>query len=225
MARDTSIFNSIRYSQTQPLEGSELVRLKKVLNLIGTGKTVLDVGCWDGSISLLIKAEGNNVYGLENSHNAVQSAIAKDIPVKQFNLEEDKWPDFGFEFDVVFAGEILEHIFDTDKFLQNIQKMLKDNGFLVLTTPNIASLGRRIMLLFGINPLIETTAREYDAGHIRYFTKKGLFKLLEENGFEVKNFESDVINFTNSGRYYTRLIPQIFPTLGRTLIVKAAKRN
>ena len=150
--RDTSIFNSIRYSHPQPLEGSEIVRIKKVLDLIGTGKTVLDVGCWDCSISLLIKANGNEVYGLDNSDNAIQLATEKGILVKKCNLEEEKWPDFGFKFDVVFAGEIIEHIFDTDKFLRNIYHILKDDGCLVLTTPNIASLGRRIMLFFRDEP-------------------------------------------------------------------------
>ena len=74
-----------------------------------------------------------------------------------------------------------------------------------------------------MNPLIETTARQRDAGHIRYFTKRTLLKLLEENGFTVTNFLSDVINFTNNGKYYTKLIPKIFPTLGMTLIVRAIK--
>jgi len=223
--RDTAYFNSIRYAKAQSLEYSGRVRVEKILDLIGSKRTVLDVGCGDGSIAKLIKANGNNVYGLENSSGAVQLAFEKGISVKEFNVEEEKWPGFGFKFDVVFAGEIIEHLFNTDKFLQNIYSVLKDDGCLVLTTPNIATLGRRIMLLLGINPLIETTARENDAGHIRYFTKASLVKLLIENGFMVTRFQSDVINFSNTGRYYTKLIPKIFPTLGRTLIFKAIKSS
>jgi len=223
--RETSVFNSIKYSGAQALRDSGLIRIRKVLDLIGEGRTVLDVGCWDGSIGELIKRNNNDVYGLENSLNAIRLAEDKGIKVKEFNLEEEVWPDFGIKFDVVFAGEIIEHIFDTDKFLQNIRAVLKDDGYAVLTTPNIAALGRRLMLLLGLNPLIETTAREHDGGHIRYFTRDTLIRLLDDNGFATVKFQSDVINFTNSGQFYTRLIPMILPTLGRSLIVKAVKKS
>ena len=225
MARDTSQFNSIKYGETQPIFGSEVVRIKKILNMIGSQNSVLDIGCWDGSIGKLIMKHDNKVYGLENSTTAVVNAREKGIIVNSVNLELDAWPTYPFSFDVVFAGEIIEHVFDTDKFLQNIRGVLKDKGHLVLTTPNIAALGRRLMLLFGLNPLIETTARKYDGGHIRYFTKKTLFALLQENGFSVKEYCSDVVNFSNSGNIYSSVIPRICPTLGRSLIVKCEKQK
>ena len=223
--RNTSDFNSIRYSNEQPIEFSEQVRVHTAINLIGTGKRVLDIGCWDGSISLLIKNQGNEVYAFENSREGIKKAQQKGIIVKEFNLEEREWPDFGFKFDAVFAGEIIEHVFDTDLFLQNIKGILKPKGILVLTTPNVAALGRRLMLLLGINPYLETTARPHEAGHIRYFTKADLSSLLKENGFHIDTFCSDIVNFTASGKYYSKLIPQIFPALGRSLIVKAININ
>jgi 2-polyprenyl-3-methyl-5-hydroxy-6-metoxy-1,4-benzoquinol methylase len=128
MIRDTSEFNSIRYSENQPLIGSELKRVEKVLRLIGNGKTVLDLGCWDGSISKLIMERGNTVNGLESSEGAVDKAKAKGIIVKQFNLESEVWPNFEKKFDVVYAGEIIEHVFDTDQFLQNIRNLLKEGA-------------------------------------------------------------------------------------------------
>ena len=211
------------YLERDPLSSSDLVRVNKVLDLIGRNKTVLDVGCWDGGISQLIAANNNVVCGLENSKNAVQLAKAKGRLVKEFNVEEDNWPSFDIKFDVVFAGEIIEHVFDTDKFLQNIHKVLKDDGALVLTTPNIAALGRRLMLAVGISPLIETTARQQDGGHIRYFTKKTLLNLITDNGFLPIECQSDVVNFSQSGNCYSTAIAGVFPTFGRTLIVKALK--
>jgi SAM-dependent methyltransferase len=127
-------------------------------------------------------------------------------------------------FDSVVAGEIIEHIFDTDLFLNNIYKVLKKNGTLILSTPNIASLARRIMLLLGINPLIEVTARRYDAGHIRYFTFKSLKNLLYENDFSIMHFTSDSINFDNKAFFKSKILAEIFPTFGKTLIIKAAKK-
>ena len=223
MTRDIENFNSIKYSNEQPHHGSGLIRVQKSIQLIGKNKTVLDIGCWDGSIAEMIKLAGNNqVDGVEVSKSAIQKAKAKNINVHEFNLESI-WPALNKKYDVVFAGEIIEHVFDTDQFLQNIRQVLVSDGKIVITTPNIAAFGRRLMLLFGINPIIETTAREHDAGHIRYFTKTTLLQLLQDNGFEVLNFKSDVINFTSSGNVYSSFIPRIFPTLGRSLIVSAKK--
>ncbi len=224
MVRDTANFNTTKYAGEQPHGGSGIVRIQKALEMISGTKVVLDLGCWDGSIAKMIKDQGNVVHGMENSRQAVELARTKGIIVHEGNIEDD-WPDFGIEFDAVFAGEIIEHVFDTDLFLERVRKILKPGGELVLTTPNIAALGRRLMLLFGISPIVETTAREHDAGHIRYFTKATLFSLLRDNNFEVVRFASDVINFTSSGNFYSEIIPRYLPTLGRSLIVKAVKHG
>jgi len=48
------------------------------------------------------------------------------------------------KFDFVIAAEVIEHIFDTDKFLNNIYAVFKKSGEIVLSTPNIDSLPRRL---------------------------------------------------------------------------------
>ena len=170
-------FNSFRYSFDLPINDSEKIRINKLLKLIGSGKNVLDLGCWDGSISEIIKNNDNNVSGVEVSDVAIKKAREKGINVFDIDLNSDWQGSIKEKYDVILAGEIIEHIFDTDKFLQNIYGALKEGGCLVLSTPNVASLGRRIFLLFGINPILETTARSNDAGHIRYFTFNNLKKI------------------------------------------------
>ncbi|MDD3003099.1 MAG: methyltransferase domain-containing protein, partial [Candidatus Shapirobacteria bacterium] len=122
-------------------------------------------------------------------------------------------------FNTITAGEIIEHIYDTDFFLKEIKRILKPNGFLVLSTPNIATLGRRLMLLFGVNPLIETSL-DHSAGHIRYFTKISLGDLLEKHNFKIINFTSDSINFDQKGRFKSQILAKAFPTFGARLIIK-----
>ena len=127
-------------------------------------------------------------------------------------------------FDIVVAGEVIEHILDTDFFFNEIKRVLKSNGFLILSTPNTASLGRRILLLLGKNPYFEASygfPPEALAGHIRFFTKDLLLSFLKYKGFEIITFTSDVVNFTSSGSLSNKLIADIFPTLGHCLIVKA----
>lgn len=218
-------FNSFRYSSDVEINDVEKIRINKVLRLIGRNKSILDLACWDGSISEIIKKNNNKVLGIEISDNAIKKARAKGIEVFDIDLNSNWSNNVAEKFDVVFAGEIIEHIFDTDNFLKQVWQVLKPSGFLVITTPNVASLGRRLLLLLGRSPLIEVTARNYDAGHIRYFTFSSLLKLLLENNFNIDQAMSDSINFNKNGNIKTSFFANIFPSLGRTLIVKASIKN
>ena len=80
------------------------------------------------------------------------------------------------------------------------------------------------MLLFGINPLIETSLT-HGAGHIRYFTKKSLEKLLNRHKFKIIYFCSDTVNFDNQGKIQSQTLAKIFPTLGARIIVKAINQK
>ena len=113
---------------------------------------------------------------------------------------------------------------DTDFFIDEIKRVLKPNSFLILSTPNIASLGRRFLLLFGKNPYFEASfgyPNEAHAGHIRFFTKDLLLGYLEHRGFGRIKFTSNVVNFTPSGKIASKLLADLVPTFGGSLIVKA----
>jgi hypothetical protein len=76
------------------------------------------------------------------------------------------------------------------------------------------------------NPYFEASfgyPPEAHAGHIRFFTKDLLLGYLRFKGFEIIRFTSDVVNFTPSGRIASKLLADLFPTFGRSLIVKAMK--
>ena len=200
-------------------------RIQKILELIGRNKTVLDLGCQDGSITKLIKQQNNLVYGIDISIEAIRLAKKSGIKIYKLDLE-NKFPRYLYNrFNIVFAGEIIEHIYDTDKFLENIREVLKEKGNLIITTPNVATFGRRLMLLFGQNPLLETRLGENNSGHIRYFTFKTLIKLLERHHFKITDKFSTVVNFDNQGRYQSRIVAMLFPTLGSTIIIKVVKNS
>jgi len=139
-------------------------------------------------------------------------------------LENEDFP-FKDRFDLVLAAEIIEHVIDTDTFLQKIAASLKSDGELILTTPNIAALGRRLLLLVNKNPHMEVSLEKDSAGHVRYFIKDTLIWLLEKNGFKVISFTSDVVNFNASGSVRCVWLAKMFPTLGKSLIVKCVKKG
>jgi 2-polyprenyl-3-methyl-5-hydroxy-6-metoxy-1,4-benzoquinol methylase len=215
-------FNEKRYAHSiLGLPDSE--RVKIIVELVGSGKAVLDLGCGSGEIDKFLIQNNNKVSGLDISKTCVQKA--KKVGVNAFvcDLETEDFP-FKDKFDVVLAAEIIEHFTDTDQFLKKIHKSLKSSGQLILTTPNLAALGRRILLFVNKNPHMEVSLEKYSAGHTRYFIKDTLEWLLNKNGFKVVCFRSDLVNFNSSGTLRSVLLAKIFPALGKSLIFKCIKK-
>jgi len=219
---DAYRFNSAAYPQSRC--GQDDSRVKAVLPLIGKAGRVLDVGCLDGTIGELFLAMGNDVYGIDASQPAIAQAVVRGVKASLGNVEE-RFPFETESFDAVFAGEIIEHVFDVDAMLSEINRVLKPGGTFIVTTPNLATLGRRLLLLFNKNPHIEISFTGGAAGHIRYFIRSTLVELLKEHEFEVTNFVSDVVNFNASGALHSYGLARLFPSLGKTLIVCAHKKG
>jgi len=195
-------------------------RIKIVLKLIGRGKKVLDLACYNGYIGEKLIANDNVVYGLDASELAVKSSIKRGLNAKVADVEKGL-PFEDHSFDLVFAGEIIEHIIDTDFLLEEIKRVLKPKGELVITTPNVASLDRRLMLLFNINPFFPASfsfPKDTQAGHVRFFNNKLLISFLEHKGFKIDSYESDVWSFP--GEKYSRLLGRLLPSLGFSIILK-----
>lgn len=219
-------FNSLRYAEDFPLTPLEKIRMKTVLEFIGPRKKrILDLGCGDGYLMEIMKRHGHEVEGIEIAEGALKKARKKGFVVHDISLSEPWAHVCKKPYDIVFGGEIIEHVFDTDHLLKESSNVLKKGGKIILSTPNLGALGRRLMLLVGINPHIETTARTYDAGHVRYFMRSTLKKLLEENGFQVLSMTSSAINFNNQGTFYSEILAHLFPSWGNNIIVQAQKSS
>src|SRR3989338_8208778 len=185
-------------------------------------KKIFGIWCFLGTLLPFIKNQNNNFYGLDASDYGVAECLKRNIKVQKF-FWDDKTPlpcEDNF-FDLIVAGEIIEHIFDTDYFLLEIARILKAKGKLVISTPNIASLGRRLLLLWGRNPLTETSITPPNAGHIRYFTLKTMAVLLQKYNFKIIQKFPDIINFSNRKNLNSKTLAKIFPGLCQSIIYLA----
>lgn len=190
-------------------------RTQLLVEWVGSGRRVLDLGCYDGRDSKAIADAGNTVTGVEIHPRATDEARRRGIDVQSFDIATDEWPLPEEGYDVVIAGEIIEHLVDPDSFLQNVRRHLRKDGRLILTTPNVASLGRRLMLLVGKNPYLEFSSSDDingfpTVGHVRYFTKRTLVRLCSAHGFRLVRLTSDRLNI---GPFSSVRLAQLAPTL------------
>ncbi len=123
------------------LRYQEDARLRPILSALKETRNpikLLDIGCYDGYISLLLKDKFGKkceVYGIDVAINTIKLARQKGVHAKVCDVTEG----ISFEdnmFDYIFAGEMIEHLQDTDFFLQEVSRVLKPDGILILTTPN-----------------------------------------------------------------------------------------
>ena len=120
----------------------ECISLLKRIGL-PAGATVLDVGAGEGAFSQRLIDEGFRV-------SAVDSRPGEFRPKAEFrnidlNMDFDsKWAD---EFDSVVAIEVIEHLFNPRHFIRNCLRLLKNNGYLLVTSPNPENWLSRIRFL------------------------------------------------------------------------------
>lgn len=157
--------------------------------MIHDGKYVLDYGCGDCSkCGPLVHSFGAHYVGVDVSLSALQTCIKRDRVL--CGDENTSLPFISETFDVVLCIEVLEHLFRPDLALRQIHRVLKPDGILIVSAPNIAWIGNRLLMAAGFfNPggSPETSFRApWKDPHIRFFTKRVLLRLIQyEIGMEV----------------------------------------
>ena len=201
---------------------------------------MLDIGCGDGYITLKIsKKTGCEPHGIDISRNAVESAKKSGINAVEANLDKGKLPYPEGYFDMIFCGDILEHVYSTEDLLESIYEVLKPRGYAIISVPNIASWYNRFFLLIGWMPTwIESSSKTYTGnpflkegvGHIHAFTKKSLIELAMLKGFKIEKAKGSPL--TGCGKYSRSkemiwdAVDRIFSkkaSLSPTIVIKARK--
>lgn len=174
---------------------------------------LLDCGCGDGEFTqqIIEKIGGcKEVYGIEVAEEYWKKAEEKGIIIHQDDLNDNISLE-NESVDVVFSNQVIEHLYNTDKFIFEICRVLKPNGYAVISTENLSSWHNIFALILGWqafslsnisalqpvvgNPLGLNKEKGLFSGgtpkfmqHTRVFSPKGLKEIFKIHGFKCEAF-------------------------------------
>jgi 2-polyprenyl-3-methyl-5-hydroxy-6-metoxy-1,4-benzoquinol methylase len=143
---------------------------------------VLDVGCGEGTFAVALARAGAEVVGIDVAAEPLRRARANH-PELDLRLVEGEatWDLPDAAFDVVWAGEVIEHVADTARWLSEVRRVLRSGGTLLLSTPAHDALAMLGLAISG-----RAFDRHFDprGEHLRFYSRRTLAALLEDFGFE-----------------------------------------
>jgi SAM-dependent methyltransferase len=139
----------------------------------GPGRRVLDVGCRTGALTRAY-LDGNEVVGIDVDRDALAEAAALGIHTQWADAQQPL-PFDDASFDVVVAGEVLEHRGFPERFAAEARRVLRPGGTIVGSVPNSYRLKNRLRFLVGGSPVEDPT-------QLQLFSAASLRALLD--GFE-----------------------------------------
>lgn len=165
----------------------EKIWFKKAIKLLDKNNTpvknVIDVGAGKGEMLNIL----DNKYNLssvtavdysEENIKTLQNQKIHTINIDLENINNGNYINLKDKFDLVVCLETIEHIFNTDELLNFINYILKDNGHLIISTPNTGSIMYKLFYMLRGYPFGENH-------HLRFFTKNKLTQYSFFNGFKI----------------------------------------
>ncbi|WP_372463809.1 class I SAM-dependent methyltransferase [Streptomyces pinistramenti] len=161
----------------------------------GTAATVLDIGCGDGTAAATATQvlAGHRLVGVDWSQDALRRAAHRIPHAVRGELTDGGLPFAAGSADAVLFSEVVEHLVDPDAALDELHRVLRPGGHLMLSTPNLAAWYNRGLLLAGVQPVFsEVSLRGIHGrpgsqvvGHLRLYTARALRGFLTSSGFDV----------------------------------------
>ena len=159
-----------------------------VLDLCRGATTILDIGCSAGVLARDLAADGATVDGIEydpidaeEARSACRQVVVGDLETMRL----DALPAGGY--DIVLCADIIEHLRDPVAALARLRPLLKPDGRLIISVPNIANWSMRLTHLAGRWDYQERGLM--DRTHLRFFTHRTIRRTVEDAGFQVERVD------------------------------------
>lgn len=200
---------------------------------------VLDLGCDDGELvkERIEKFVGSqDIWGVDIDQKVLNKAQKRGIKVSCRDLNNQKLPFKNNFFDVVEANQVIEHLWNTDIFLEEIYRVLKHGGYLLISTENLSSWHNLFSLLLGFQAPSQDISSKFRVGnpfslcqdrprpwtaHQRVFTTEGLKQLLKAYKFKIEKVMSS--GYYPFPTFLATMLTKIDPSHAAFICIKARK--
>lgn len=167
-------------------------RKQAVARLVPGGARLLEVGAGSGDVLLAVADKYAEAVALEYTHVRAELLrhvfAGRNVTILEGAIEETPLEP---AFDTIIMNDVVEHLVEPLSVLRGVRELLTPSGVLILHTPNVAKLSRRIRLLAGEFPSTTTSqgglldwkgkpVTSLDDGHLHYFTWLSMTRLLKE---------------------------------------------
>ena len=202
-------------------------RKKRLMELVvahtPAGGRLLDVGCGNGDIGIELAQKGFCVTGLDQDVDRIRrgNALADELGVSidlkvgdAGHLPDDK------PFDLILLGEIIEHFDRPETFLDSLDPLLKPEGRLLVSTPNMPTIRNRLKFgIFGVFP-------DNFLQHRSYFDGRRFREMLDRTAWRIEFFETRFAKMAESppafwaiiDRTVMQMLSWLVPGSGSTII-------
>ncbi len=180
----------------------------------GGAKTILDVGCAQGTLALLLAEQGHHVTAVDLREEFLAYAKSRythgEIRFMAANVLEDEIPG---SYDLIFANQIIEHLVYPQRLLLRLKQYLKPGGRLVVTTPNASYVKNSLPSFREIGDPRDSEHLQFTAdgdGHFYAYLREELVDIFEGSGFsdiESSFFESPIVSGHMKFRHIQRFVP------------------
>jgi glycosyltransferase involved in cell wall biosynthesis len=213
--------------QLKPSADSSLGRLSNFMQYRPPSR-ILDLGCSSGLLSERLRKMGHHVTGVdvnefdgvrERTDTFVRADLNEGIPAK-----------VGSGFDFVLLASVLEHVMNPAALMSQVRETLAPSGAALLCVPNVAHWYPRFRSTLGAFDYDQRGI--LDSTHVRFFTRRGLVKLVKRSGFAIRRIEPVGLPFDALGvegtraktiRRLDRFFSHLWPTMfGYQFIVEAS---
>lgn len=168
-----------------PIKHSKFSSHYYAQQMAGCNHEVLDISCGEGFFAAEIAKQGNRVTGVDALPVVSERAALCDYISADLNQGLDGVAVYlnGKRFDRILLLDILEHLHNPQRILQQCHQLLQEDGQVIVSVPNIANFSVRLMLLFG--NFNYTDRGILDTTHLHWYTRKTARQLLISTGYRI----------------------------------------
>jgi 2-polyprenyl-3-methyl-5-hydroxy-6-metoxy-1,4-benzoquinol methylase len=149
---------------------------------------VLDLGCSSGLLAGRVRDLGHHVTAADVvEHPEVRQRVDRFVRADLDQGLPDELVGLG-PFDVVLTADVLEHLREPRRLLEQLESLLAEGGVLIASVPNFGHWYARLRTALGLFDYDQRGV--LDRGHVRFFTRRSFRRLLRDTGFTITRLEA-----------------------------------